>query len=73
MHLVLPAGRSLPPHKVPGEITIQCIEGRLSVDVDGQARELRAGELMFLTGGAVHAVTALADASAIVTVALKTA
>jgi len=29
MRLVLPAGRSLPPHKVPGEITVQCIEGAI--------------------------------------------
>ncbi len=28
MRLVLTAGKSLPPHKVAGEITIQCIEGK---------------------------------------------
>jgi hypothetical protein len=27
IRLVLPAGKSLPPHKVAGEITIQCVEG----------------------------------------------
>ena len=31
MHLVLKAGKSLPPHKVPGEITIHCLEGAMSV------------------------------------------
>ena len=31
MRVVLLAGKSLPPHKVPGEITIQCIEGRIDV------------------------------------------
>ena len=29
IRLVLAAGKSLPPHKVPGEITIQCLEGRI--------------------------------------------
>jgi len=29
MRVVLQAGKSLPPHKVPGEITIQCIEGEM--------------------------------------------
>ena len=27
MRLVLPAGHRMPPHHVPGEITIQCLEG----------------------------------------------
>lgn len=38
--LVLLSGKSLPPHKVPGEITIHCIEGLLSVDVDGRTSRL---------------------------------
>ena len=29
IRLVLTAGKSLPPHKVPGEITVLCIEGRM--------------------------------------------
>jgi quercetin dioxygenase-like cupin family protein len=71
IRLVLPAGKSLPPHKVPGDITVQCIEGQLCVTVDGTLRELLPGELVFLAGGVVHAVTALTDASALVTIALK--
>lgn len=71
MRLVLLSGRSLPPHKVPGEITIHCLEGVLSVDVDGGSARLEAGELMFLARGATHSVTALSDASALVTIALK--
>jgi quercetin dioxygenase-like cupin family protein len=71
MHLVLRAGQSLPPHKVPGDITIQCIEGLLQVDVEGQATLLRAGQLLYLRGGALHAVTAVEAGSALVTVALK--
>lgn len=71
MHLVLRARQSLPPHKVPGDITIQCIEGLLEVDVDGQAKLLRAGQLLYLRGGALHGVTAVEASSALVTVALK--
>ena len=71
MRLVLPAGRSLPPHKVPGEITVQCIEGAIDVTADGQSHVLHAGQLLYLSGGVVHGVTALQDASAIVTVALR--
>ncbi|KRI00095.1 cupin domain-containing protein [Curvibacter sp. PAE-UM] len=70
MRLVLPAGKSLPPHQVAGEITIQCIEGVLDVTLDGRSHVLRAGQLLFLTGGALHGVTAIEDASALVTIAL---
>jgi quercetin dioxygenase-like cupin family protein len=72
MRLVLRAGKSLPPHKVPGEITVQCIEGALDVTVDGESHVLRAGQLLYLMGAVLHGVTALEDSSALVTVALRT-
>ena len=71
MRVVLVAGKSLPPHKVAGEITVQCIEGSLDVTVDGRSHVLRPGQLLYLAGNIVHGVTALEDASALVTVALK--
>mgnify|MGYP000877878955 CR=1 FL=1 len=71
MRLVLLAGKSLPPHSVPGEITVQCIEGSIEVTANNQAHVLRAGQLLYLSGGVVHGVTALADSSALVTVALR--
>ena len=70
MRLVLRAGQSLPPHKVPGEITIHCLEGALDVGIDGRTVTLRVGELTYLAGGAVHDVRATEDASALVTIAL---
>ncbi|MBL8339156.1 MAG: cupin domain-containing protein, partial [Rhodoferax sp.] len=54
-----------------GEITIQCIEGAIDVTVDGRSHVLQAGQLLYLAGGVRHGVTALQDASAIVTVALR--
>jgi quercetin dioxygenase-like cupin family protein len=71
MRLVLPRGKSLPPHKVAGEITIHCIEGRLEVSAQGRSHPLDAGQLLYLLGGVEHGVTALEDASALVTVALR--
>jgi quercetin dioxygenase-like cupin family protein len=70
MRLVLLAGKSMPAHKVSGELTIQCIEGTLNVEVDGVATHLQAGQLMFLLGQVPHSVTALEDASALVTIVL---
>jgi quercetin dioxygenase-like cupin family protein len=71
MRLVLSTGKSLPPHKVPGEITIHCIEGSMEVTADGRTHALSAGQLLYLPGAVVHGVTALEDSSALVTVALR--
>jgi quercetin dioxygenase-like cupin family protein len=71
IRLVLTAGKSFPPHKVPGEITVQCIEGKLDITADGKSHLLSAGQLLYLPGGVMHAVLALEDSSALVTIALR--
>ena len=70
IRLVLTAGKSLPLHKVPGEITVLCIEGRINVTAEGKSHVLGAGQLLYLSGGVTHGVVALEDASALVTIAL---
>ena len=71
IRLVLLAGKSMPPHKVAGEITIQCLEGRLDVTVEGRSHVLDPGQLLFLSGHLMHGVVALENASALVTIALR--
>jgi quercetin dioxygenase-like cupin family protein len=71
MRVVLRAGKSLPSHRVPGEITVQCIEGSIDVTAEGQGHLLRAGQLLFLLGNVPHGVTALEDSSALVTVVVR--
>ncbi|SEB13894.1 cupin domain-containing protein [Variovorax sp. YR216] len=71
MRLVLQAGRKLPPHKVPGEITIHCIEGTMVVGLGSGPRRLEAGQILFLEGDAMHDVCAETDASALVTIVLR--
>lgn len=70
IRLVLRKGMTLPPHKVKGEITIQCIEGQLDIVVEEKSHILLAGQLMYLIGDAMHSVEALEDSSALVTIAL---
>ena len=70
MRVVLPAGKAFPPHRVAGEITIQCLEGRLEISVDAASQVLRAGQLMHLAGGVLHGLVGLDDASALVTIVL---
>lgn len=70
MRLVLTAGKSLPPHRVPGEITLQCLEGSFEVTAAGQTQVLSANHLMFLAGGVEHSLLALTDGTALLTIVL---
>lgn len=70
MRLVLPAGRSVPQHHVAGEITVQCLEGEVTLDVPSRSIELAAGQLVLLPAGEPHALRARTDATALVTVLL---
>jgi len=71
MRLVLGAGQSVPEHHVPGEITIQCLEGEAMVSTPGLSRTLGAGELIALPGGEPHALKAITAASLLVTILLN--
>jgi quercetin dioxygenase-like cupin family protein len=70
MRVVLPAGKAFPPHRVAGEITVQCLDGRIDFSVDGVSQELRAGQLMHLEGGVLHGLVGIEDSSALVTIVL---
>jgi quercetin dioxygenase-like cupin family protein len=70
MRLVLLAGKEIPPHKVAGELTIQCIEGVVEVSSE-QAQTLEAGRMMYLRGDEVHSLRAIEDASLLLTIFLE--
>jgi len=70
MRMVLAAGKSVAEHQVPGEITIQCLEGRVELAAHGSTRLMRAGDLVYLQGGVAHALHAQEDASLLVTILL---
>lgn len=71
IRLVLRAGEQMPPHAVPGEIVLQCIEGRVALDCDAGVRALTAGQLIRITGNEIHALRGIEDASLLLTIALK--
>ena len=71
IRLVLPAGEGMPPHSVAGEITLQCIEGRIAFDCDSGARELAAGQLIHCAADEIHGLHAIEDSSLLLTIALK--
>lgn len=71
IRLVLLAGKSMPAHRVAGEITLHCLEGQLAVEVAGERTVLQSGQLMFLLSDVPHSVTALEHASALLTLVLR--
>lgn len=70
IRLVLPAGKHIPTHSTPGQIIVQCLEGRVGFSALGEERELQAGRLLYLPPGEPHAVKALEDSSLLVTILL---
>lgn len=67
MRLVMTAGQTLPEHRVPGEITIQCMSGDITVTSGARSARLAPSQLVALEGNAPHAVQAQTDAVLLVT------
>lgn len=70
VRIVLPAGTTMREHQTPGEITVQCIEGCIEFTTPAGVQTLNAGDFIHLRGGEPHALHALEDASALVTICL---
>lgn len=70
IRLILPAGKEIPSHKAPGEITVQCLEGRVAFTTAGKMQELAPGQLLYLQASEPHAVKAIENSSLLVTLLL---
>lgn len=71
IRIVLLAGKEMREHKVSGEITVQCIEGRIELRSLQTVLLLKPWDLVHLQGGIPHALKALEDASALLTIRLN--
>lgn len=70
IRLVLPAGKELAEHKAPGEMTVQCLEGKIAFSTMGKTEELTAGRLLYLGAGEPHSVKCLEGGSLLLTILL---
>ena len=68
IRLVLPAGKKIAEHKAPGEITVQCLEGRVKFEIGDESHDMRAGDFLYLEAAKPHAVEAIEDSSVLVTI-----
>lgn len=71
IRLVLPAGKEIPSHKAPGEITVQCLEGRVGFTADGRTQELSSGQMLYLAASEPHALIGVEDSTVLVTILLR--
>jgi quercetin dioxygenase-like cupin family protein len=65
------AGGSLRRHSANGLVTIHVLDGRLVVDADGHAYDLRAGHALVLNPNVVHAVHAVEPSGMLLTVNME--
>jgi quercetin dioxygenase-like cupin family protein len=70
IRLGVPAGKQFPQHQVAGEITVQCLEGRVAFTAGASARELQAGQMLYLAGNEPHSLRGIEDASVLLTILL---
>ena len=70
LRLVLPEGKEISSHKAPGEITVQCIEGRVVFTCHGKSPELLPGDVMYLSTSEPHSLDAREDSVLLVALLL---
>ena len=68
VRLVLLAGKDIAVHQVHGEITVQCLEGRVAFTVGDSVHDLKAGQLLYLSSEVAHSVRGIEDASVLLTI-----
>ncbi len=71
IRIVLLAGKEMREHKVPGEITLQCIEGCVELRALEKTLTLKTGDLVHLQGNGLHALAAIEDSSMLLTIRLQ--
>lgn len=68
IRIVMHTGKVIPEHEAPGEIIVQCLEGRIAFTVSGKTEELGSGQMLYLKAEEPHAVCCLENASFLVTI-----
>lgn len=70
IRVVLSAGQALRQHHVPGEITLQCLEGAVELQTPSHTAVLRSGDFVHLQAGVPHTLLAQEDASLLLTLCI---
>ena len=71
VRIVMPAGKEISEHEAPGEIIVQCLEGKIAFTAQGKTEELEEGQLLYLVAEEPHSVRCIEDASFLLTIILR--
>lgn len=56
--IVMLAGEEAPRHQVTGEMTVQCLEGKIELVMEGATQTMQTGDLICLAGGGPYGLKA---------------
>ena len=73
IRMILPKGKTMPEHHVPGEITLLCLQGEVVVDAHERRQALGPGQMVYLNGGQAHALEAREDSLLLLTILMAKA
>ncbi|HKK47242.1 MAG TPA: cupin domain-containing protein [Balneolaceae bacterium] len=68
IRMVLPKGKEVTEHSVNGQISVQCLKGKVTFAVDNQASELSQGDWLYLKRNQPHSLQALTNSVLLVTI-----
>jgi quercetin dioxygenase-like cupin family protein len=72
IRLIIPAGKEIcHHHEMTGEIMVHCLEGLITVQINGDSRVLEASQMLYLSGGQPHTLCGVEDASVLLTILLR--
>lgn len=65
--LSIAKGKAIPTHYAAGEITVQCLRGRISFTSGDETHNLEAGQLLYLSAGVPHSLVGFEHSVVLVT------
>ncbi|MBN2293938.1 MAG: cupin [Pirellulales bacterium] len=68
VHLIIPAGETIPTHEAQGEVILHCLEGRVSFTALKYTHELKAGQLFYFHINEPISIQGIEHASLLVTI-----
>lgn len=68
IRMAIPKGREVPEHSVQGEMSAQCLEGKIEFMVGKESHTLEEGDWLYLNRNQPHSLRALTDAVLLVTI-----
>jgi len=68
IRMVLPKGKEVTEHSVDGQVTVQCVKGKVTFVADNQVNELTKDDWLYLNRNQPHSMQALADSVLLVTI-----